>query len=166
MTILGAAQEKTALRIEHRRTLGTVTVEMAIVAPILMILLFGIIEFGFLFWDVLGLKQAAREGARVAAAGATTAKIADRVESSSLRQDAVQFDISLQYRLSASGEWHTLGDTGSGAYAENNAPLGAQIRVTITYPHPLVTGGLFAALADDPDSQTVTLRAQAVMRRE
>jgi len=168
MTIFDRAQDKSGLKIEHRQTLGTVTVEMAIVAPILAVLLFGIIEFGFLFRDVLGLRQAAREGVRIAAAGATTTEIIDRIESSSPLQRTEQFDISLEYRLYASGwgEWYTLGDIGSGSTAQNNAPSGAQVRVAIDYPHPLVTGGLFSGLADSPDSQTVTLRTQAVMRRE
>ena len=168
MTMLDGVPGKTGLKIEHRQTLGTVTVEMAIVAPILAVLLFGIIEFGFLFRDVLGLKQAGREGVRMAAAGATTTEITDRIESSSPLQDTEQFQIDLKYRLYASGwgELYTLGDIGSGADAENSAPQGAQVQVTITYPHPLVTGALFSGLADSPDSQTVTLHTQAVMRRE
>ena len=52
---------------QRRRTLGTATVELALVAPILIALMFGIIEMGLLMNHVLSLKQAAREGARIGA---------------------------------------------------------------------------------------------------
>jgi Flp pilus assembly protein TadG len=42
-------------------------VEFAIVAPLLLIFLFGIIEFGLLFGQKLDVSQGAREGARLAA---------------------------------------------------------------------------------------------------
>jgi Flp pilus assembly protein TadG len=52
----------------HRnRERGASAVEMAIVAPFLLILLLGIIEFGFLFGQYNELRHAAREGARYAA---------------------------------------------------------------------------------------------------
>ncbi len=41
-------------------------VEMAIVAPLLILLLFGIIDFGFVFNDTITLRQGARDGARQA----------------------------------------------------------------------------------------------------
>jgi len=48
----------------------------------------------------------------------------------------------------------------------NDAPQGAQIRVVVTYRHRLVTGRLFSRLADDPESNTINLRATLVARRE
>jgi hypothetical protein len=39
---------------------------MAIVAPLLILLLFGIIDFGFVFNDTIALRQGARDGARQA----------------------------------------------------------------------------------------------------
>jgi Flp pilus assembly protein TadG len=47
-------------------------VEFAIVAPVLFVLIFGIIDFGWAFSQNLDLRQAAREGARLAAVNATT----------------------------------------------------------------------------------------------
>lgn len=46
---------------------GVAIVEAAVVMPLLMVVLFGIIEFGFAYNDYLGLRSAAREGARLAA---------------------------------------------------------------------------------------------------
>ena len=46
---------------------GAAAVEMAIVLPILILLVFGIIEWSIYFNRLQGLQAAAREGARVAA---------------------------------------------------------------------------------------------------
>ncbi len=45
---------------------GSATVEMAIVTPILLTLVFGIIEYGWVFTVRQAMTNAAREGARVA----------------------------------------------------------------------------------------------------
>jgi len=55
------------MSIYNRRERGASAVEMAIVAPFLLILLLGIIEFGFLFGEYNELRHAVREGARYAA---------------------------------------------------------------------------------------------------
>jgi Flp pilus assembly protein TadG len=53
-----------------RRERGASIVEFAIVAPLLFLLLFGIIDFGWAFSQNLDVKHAAREGARLAAVNA------------------------------------------------------------------------------------------------
>jgi Flp pilus assembly protein TadG len=50
---------------------GVALVEAAIVTPLLLLLVFGIIEFGFLFKDSLTLANASRAGARVGSAAGT-----------------------------------------------------------------------------------------------
>ena len=45
---------------------GAAAVEFALVMPILFLLVFGIIDYGMLFFDSIGLRQGAREGARQA----------------------------------------------------------------------------------------------------
>jgi hypothetical protein len=62
-----------------RQTLGqsgSSAIEFALVLPVLIVLLFGIVEFGVLFYDKAMITNASREGARlgvvhVAAAGCT-----------------------------------------------------------------------------------------------
>ena len=46
---------------------GAALVETAVVAPILLLLIFGIVEFGLLFGVKLDVSQGAREAARLAA---------------------------------------------------------------------------------------------------
>lgn len=55
-----------------RRDRGAVAVEMALVTPLLVALVFGIIDFGRIFNAEIQLSQAAREGARIAALGEPT----------------------------------------------------------------------------------------------
>ena len=57
-------------RHEGRRDRGAAAVEMALVLPLLVSMLFGVIDFGRLFNAEVQLSQAAREGARIAALGA------------------------------------------------------------------------------------------------
>jgi Flp pilus assembly protein TadG len=52
---------------QHRNERGAAAVEMAIVLPILILLVFGIIEFSIAFNHKQGLHAAAREGARFGA---------------------------------------------------------------------------------------------------
>lgn len=50
---------------EHRSESGTAAVEFALLLPLLVILLFGIIEFGIALYRQAILTNASREGARV-----------------------------------------------------------------------------------------------------
>jgi len=155
----------------HRTNPGSVTVEMVLVTPILLVLLFGIIEFGLIFKDIAILKQATREGARAAAIGATTTEIIDQVKASAATIPPDTLSIELKYRTYSGGwpSWDsapTLGDTGSGETAQNNAMQGDQIRVKVSYPHELISGRLFSGLADNPETRTMTLSTSSVMRRE
>ncbi|HOO16799.1 MAG TPA: DUF4320 family protein [Phycisphaerae bacterium] len=65
-----------------RKRWAAAAVEMAVVTPLLLTMLFGIIEYGWVFTVRQGLTTAAREGARVAALpGSTDADIRERVAS-------------------------------------------------------------------------------------
>jgi Flp pilus assembly protein TadG len=50
--------------VKWRSQKGTAAVEFAIILPILILLVFGIIEFGFLFYDKAVITNASREGCR------------------------------------------------------------------------------------------------------
>ena len=62
---------------------AAVAVELAVVTPFLLLMLFGIIEYGWIFTVRQGIVTAAREGARTAALpGATEQEVADRIADS------------------------------------------------------------------------------------
>lgn len=72
-----------------REERGASAVEFAIVASLLLMILFGIIQFGIAYHRVQGLSSAGREGARAASIAAPQSAIAARVRSAqSLFTDA------------------------------------------------------------------------------
>ncbi len=153
--------------IRKPRTRAAATVELAIVLPILLMLLFGIVEFGLIFKDALLVQQAAREGARAAAVGAPPAQIRSVVESAAPTLDASLLTVVSQWRQRGSfGEWSDWQELGVGADGSNDAPQGAQIRVKVTYRHRFVTGGLFSWLANDESGEAIVLASAMVARRE
>lgn len=60
---------------------GQALVEFALVLPLLLLLVCGIIDFGWLFYNQLSLQNACREGARYACVHSTEADIDDKVNS-------------------------------------------------------------------------------------
>ncbi len=154
-------------KIPSRRA-GTATVELALVMPLLLLLLMGIIEFGLLFEDYMILKNAAREGARTAATGANTTAIADRVQDAAAKLPAEELTITQQYGVYDEGSWswYALGDISSDEGVINDAPTGSFIRVEVSYPHHLVAGRIVPGLEDEPGSGSITLTGTATFRRE
>ena len=59
---------------------GQAVAEFAIVLPVLLLLLMGFIQFGFIFNGQVTVTSAAREGARLAVVGAADEAVKDRVE--------------------------------------------------------------------------------------
>ncbi len=67
------------LKSRQRLKRAAVAVEMAVVTPVLLTMLFGIIEFGWLFTVRSTMINAAREGARLGSLqGVTASEIVDR----------------------------------------------------------------------------------------
>ena len=106
-------------------------VEFALVVPILLVILFGIIQFGVVYNDYLTLTDATRVGARKAAVsrheadpvGATVAK----VESSATGLDLAKLDVAV--------------DTSAWEHGED-------VTVTATYPYEIDLLGFVVASGD------------------
>jgi Flp pilus assembly protein TadG len=79
---------------------GQTMAEFAVVLPILVVLLFGIVQFGILFNNYVTLTDAARAGARAAAVSRQasdpvgTADAAVRASASGLNQGSLSVDVS------------------------------------------------------------------------
>jgi Flp pilus assembly protein TadG len=102
-----------------KRDEGAAAVEFALVLPILILILFGIIEFGFAFYNKEVITNASREGAR-----------AGIVQAPKLTETAIK-DVAKDY-LAAAGWDKTKADisvTGAGGSFPN--PL----TVTVNYPY-------------------------------
>ncbi len=131
---------------------GSELIELALVLPILLVVLAGIVDFGFLFQRYEIITNAAREGARVAVLPNYTAADAQA---------------RVQNYLSVNG----LGAAPAPAVDYTTEPLtgGRSIRVvtvTVTYPTTLQYLGSFGRLVGGGDYGTVTLRAVSSMRLE
>lgn len=61
---------------------GQSMVEFALILPVLLLLLLGIIQFGIIFSAHIAITNAAREGARVASVGASRQEIVGRMNNS------------------------------------------------------------------------------------
>jgi hypothetical protein len=131
---------------------GAELIEFALVFPLLLLLLFGIIDFGLLFQRYETVTNAAREGARVAVLpGYAQADVEARVK---------------QY-LNAAG----LTATPSLAYTAPQALNVGGACVTITgitvgYPHQYLLIGKIIGLFGGSGFTTQTLHATARMRYE
>jgi Flp pilus assembly protein TadG len=74
---------------------GQAMVELALILPILLLLVFGITEFGRIFGTHLILTHSAREGARAATVGATDLQIITEVQNSSAVLDSTKLTINI-----------------------------------------------------------------------
>ena len=62
---------------------GASAVEFAIIAPVLFVIIFGIIGFGIAFMQLQTIRGAVREGARISAVGATVSQVQQKVADAS-----------------------------------------------------------------------------------
>ena len=74
---------------------GQATVELALLLPIVLLILFGIAEFGRAFAGYLALQHAAREGARLGATGASDMEIIQRIYDSAPVLDPSRLSVTL-----------------------------------------------------------------------
>ena len=155
-------EEVSAVRTIIRNQRGAALVEFAIVALLLFTLLFGIIELGLIIKDYLTLSHAAREGARSAALGSPTYKVIERIDGMTIALSGGTVTKTLEYSTEGGANWNTLGDAGT-VPDENNAGLGNPIRITLTYPHQLVAGGILPFLGNEG---IMTISGNMIMQRE
>lgn len=133
---------------------GAAAVEFGLVAFVLILLLFGIIQFGHLFFQWLEITHAAREGARWAALGNPTGTVTTA--------GSTRFKV----REAAPGLNPPLSNAQIQVVPSNPAgSVGQPVRVTVTYPTPL-----FAPLMQNifgvGSATTFTLQSAATQRIE
>ncbi len=124
------------------RQKGQSVVETALILPIIILILMGIIDFGLMFNNYLVISNAAREGARNAAVGASDLSVNNMILSmtSSLDHTKMKTTIYPSESLRKSGE---------------------EVTVTIEYENKLFTP-VISAILPDP----LHLKTKTVMRME
>jgi Flp pilus assembly protein TadG len=132
---------------------GAELVEFAVVAPVMLLVLLGIMDFGLLFQRYHVVTNAAREGARIAVLpGYTAGDVEDRV---------MQFltAAGLDEEATTTVEPAVVVDIGEG-------PCLRMVPVTVTYPYPYSFIGGIASYFGSDEFTATTLQATATMRNE
>lgn len=141
----------TVRRQNHDR--GAAMVEFALVLPILLMLVFGIVEFGRLYNIETSINAAAREGARVMAleSGPDSVNIATEAAASAAEPYALsKVDVSVTPTPTSPADPHVC---------PNPNTTQAVVRVTVTTsPVDLLTGWFFS------HAKTIALTGTGVMR--
>jgi hypothetical protein len=123
-----------------RKEKGQSIVEFALVVPILLIFVMGIIEFGFMFNAYLTISNASREAARLGALGETNTAIELRVDTIAGRLDASRIGVQV---------------------TPNIRDRGDMVTVIVDYDYELITPILSSVL-----SPFISLESETVMRVE
>ncbi len=142
-----------------RRRGGQTIVEFALVVPILLGLLIGIMEFGWVVKNTLALSNGAREGARVASLGRTTTDIQTRIQNSVRPLSVASPNGAIVMRWSdnngADNYPYAITDSGS----VNGVMPGKLIKITVRTNNPSLTGFF-------PFLRNRNIESYATMRRE
>ena len=151
-----------------RSDAGTATIEFALVAPLLLVLLFGIAELGLVFEDLFVMRSAARTGARSGSVGTSVTIIEDQVIEAAASLNSADLTITQQFGTQDEGSWswQSLEDESTGEGVINNAPSGSYIKISLSYPHLLLATTLIPGLEDEPGSGIMTITAETIFRRE
>lgn len=112
------------MRHRWRNDRGANLVEFAFVAPLLILLVLGIVEFSWLLASNIDVKQGAREGARITA-----------VNTPDTGNSALAAEICSRMDLVGSDPATTI------TWASDGSPeVGEGVTVTVTTPHTTLTG--------------------------
>jgi Flp pilus assembly protein TadG len=129
---------------------GATIVEFAIIAPLLFALVFGIIDFGWAFMQDLSVKQAAREGGRIAIVdGETTAGCAGLISDIKQRVSSDLKTSSMTASLSVTDS------NGDGIVGD----VGDVMTITVTYPLSSLSG-FTTALIGGTMTSTIQMRME------
>ncbi len=121
---------------------GQSLVETAIVLPLVLLLLMGIVDFGIMFNNYIVISNASREAARKGSLGGTDAEITQMIQNYTLTLDSSRLNIEIYP-------------------AQSQRFHGSEITVTLRYDNRLITPMIGSLLGED-----ITLQGQVIMRVE
>ncbi len=125
---------------------GATLVEFAILAPLLFVIVFGVIEFGYTFAQLLDVRQGAREGVRLFSVNYQQTPSQTGVAQGSYIVSSTCDRMS--FGSGATISWSTTGNAGDG------------VTVTVTKPIQQLTGFYAMVLDGKSVSSTVTMRME------
>ena len=128
-----------------KKARGLSIIEMALLLPLLMLILMGMLEYGWMFWMNQQINNAARMGARVAVTeGATNAQVTTAIDS--LMADA---------GLDSSG--YTIGVDPPDVFLALSGEL-ITVTVTVPYANITLTGAPFLPMPSGLDGETTMVK--------
>lgn len=125
---------------------GATLVEFAILAPLLFVIVFGVIEFGYTFAQLLDVRQGAREGVRLFSVNYQASPSQTGTAQTSYITSATCDRMS--FGPGANVSWSTSGAAGDG------------VTVTVRKPIQQLTGFYATILDGKSVSSTVTMRME------
>ena len=159
------------LRRLRRSESGAEVIEFALTLPLLLLVVFGIIEFGFVFQQYEVVTNAAREGARIASLSTYGSTPAVRRTNAMARVNqyltAAGLDTAAATICVGPGSNDTVCD---GTISQSALPGGTTCvwttRVRVEYAHPVTFVGGIIRYFGGSWPGTLTLRARSTMRTE
>lgn len=149
-------REQRRVRLRGRGDDGAALVEFAFVAPILFLVIFGIIEFGWAFFQNLDVRHGAREGARLVAV--------NYQEDADPSATGFQAPTPADQLTQLVAETCDRMDSGAGILVNLRRPggngVGEKAVVTIRKPLNQLTGGLAFALNGVTLNSAVDIRLE------
>ncbi len=145
---------------------GAAAVEFGLIAPLLLLLVFGIADFGYMLLKSHLVNNVARDAVRAASLSGSYADV-DAVVDDELA-DAGITGASVTTSITCSSPDGTT-CTGSQASFDANAQSGSAVSVSIAYTHQWITpfGSLCSVVADGPCvGDTIVIQRTASMVRE
>jgi Flp pilus assembly protein TadG len=122
------------IRQRLRREDGAAAVEFALIAGVLAMLIFGMLQFGLTFFELQNLRAATREGTRLGAVGATPDAMRTRVANASngavsATEAALPGFITIQYSDNGTSGWATkTGNTVPACSSSSTSTTNAAVR--------------------------------------
>lgn len=151
----------------YKKRKGQALVEFALVLPFLIILILGIMEFGWLTKNQLAVANATREGARAAALGKSISEITTTIQNGTTGVPGSPANLTILMKRddndASNGYNYTidLGDAAadSDGVVKNDAPAGAMIQVKVSIMNQPLTA-FFSFLTNRTISVSVAMRRE------
>jgi Flp pilus assembly protein TadG len=147
------------------RDRGSVAVEAALVTPLLLLLVFGIFDYGWMMMKANVVNNAARDAARMASLGGSYNDITSSLDAELTSVGVDTSDVTTSITCTNP----TGSNCGNSAASyDANATTGSIVIVTVTYTHHWISplGAMCSLVADSCTGDTIVVERIAQMVRE
>jgi len=157
----------TSSRRSSRDERGAVVVEFALLFPILMLLVFGILDFGWMIERGNVVNNVTRDAARVASLGGTYAQVQSTITTGLADYDITAPSSNVTISITCTNPDGTVCNGTASSY-DSKVTSGSSIKVRVVYTHTWITpiGAMCDVVSDSCVGKTIELARTAEMVRE